>query len=123
MTPDEMRARLSSLEDKMRDRLYINAPDLRRLLIAARGRLPRRILRRAQELMEFEARLAHPAMAATTDAARFRETCAIVEDALRSVPDGKYRRRQWWGTTGLVAVRVLTVLAALSTFLWWKSSL
>lgn len=104
----------------MADRLYLPRQDLRGLLRAARGRLPRPVLRQARELVDVRARLASPATAKTLNVSRARATCDLLERALAQVPEGKYRRRFWSARVGGVALNLLLVIGLVTAFLWWQ---
>ncbi|WP_179379138.1 hypothetical protein [Jannaschia marina] len=112
--------RIANVEALMAERLYLGRGRLDRQLRAARGRLPRRVLRQARELVEAREMLANPATARTVKANRIAATCDLMERALHAVPEGKYRRRYWSARAGMAALNVLAVIALLAVVLWWR---
>ncbi|MEM8848778.1 MAG: hypothetical protein AAGE03_01950 [Pseudomonadota bacterium] len=111
--------RIDALEALMAERLHVRGGGFRAKLEAGRGRLPRKLRRQAQELADARAMLAMPSMAAKLDARRIEEVCALLERHLRTIPEGKYARRDWSATLGLAALRVLILFAAIGAFLAW----
>jgi len=116
----DLLSRISALEDAMADRLYLPKQNLASLLRAARGRLPRPVLRQARELVDVRARLENPATAKALNLQRANATCDLLERALAEVPEGKYRRRFWSARVGSAAMNVLLVLLLFGAFLWWR---
>ena len=117
---DDLKARIVRLEETMSDRLHLRHAGLGHQLRAARGRLPRAILRQGRELAEAKARLANPATAKALNVSRLAATCDLMERALAAVPEGKYRRRFWSARIGMAALNVLAVIALALLFAWWR---
>lgn len=114
-----LKDRIGGIDALLGTRLHLSG-SLKDKLAAGRGRLPRVALAQARELVEAQARLANPATARTLDPSRVEATCAMLERHLAAVPEGKYRRRAWSGLFGIIAVRILIVLALLLTVLVWR---
>lgn len=116
---NDLQQRIEGVERLLSDRLHLNGR-LDGMLRAARGRLPRRVLRQAAELVDARKRLANPATAKAVKPERVAATCDLMERALQAVPEGKYRRRYWAARAGMAALNVLIVIVLLLLFVWWR---
>lgn len=117
----DLSARIDALERRLAERLHLRAgAGLPAKLRAARGRLPRRALARARELVDARALLASPGAAAALDAGRAHDTCALLERHLDAVPEGKWRRRARAALWGRIALQVLVVILLVLAVLRWR---
>lgn len=119
---DDVQRRIRAIEILMSDRLHLTHGRLDGLLRAARGRLPRGVLRQGRELVDAQARLANPATARAVRIERVTATCDLMERALRAVPEGKYRRRYWSARAGVAALNLLAVVGLFALFMWWRGA-
>lgn len=111
--------RIDAVETLLAERLHVRGGGLGAKLRAGRRRLPRRLGRQAQELVHARAMLDAPGAASKLDAHRIGAICARLEDYLRSIPAGKYARRDRSALLGLAAWRVLVLLVAIGALLVW----
>jgi len=110
--------RIHQVDALLGTRLHVDGP-LRVKLQHAQARLPRTLRKRAGELVQAQQLLQNPVLATRLDPARVVQTCALLERHLKSIPQGKYRRRDWSALIGLAAWRVLLVVAAFAVFAVW----
>lgn len=122
MTPEETRARIAALEGTLAARLNSRRRPLAQQLAAAGHRLPRAARARAVELMEADARLAHPATAHRTDLARIHETCEALERDLARL-SARYVRRDWSAAAGVAGLRLVALGALVTGMLIWRGFL
>lgn len=117
----ELKSRIDALEARMAEQLHLQARSgLPGLLRAAKGRLPKRAIQDAAELVSVRSMLANPGAAGSIDVSRAVETCEMLERHLDAIPDGKYRRRAWSALWGGIALQILVVLALLFVVLRWR---
>jgi hypothetical protein len=121
MQHQDLLDRLDALEALLADRLHLNTRGgLAPMLRAAKGRLPKKALQQAGELVTVRALLASPGAAGRVDVSSAEATIAMLERHLDAVPDGKYRRRAWSALWGGIALQVLLVIVALAVVLRWR---
>lgn len=116
----EMAAALSLL---LHQKLGVKGGGLEAKLARAGRRLPRRIRRQVQDIVEAEKREAHPKLARQIDAAALRRAFAAATKHLEAIDLAEQRRGLLLSVLGSVAIAVLAVFAGLTAFLVWRGYL
>ena len=113
----EMKTRLIELLD---ERLDAKGSTFATKVKSIRGRLPRRVKRSLDFLVEIETRMENPKLAAKTDAARVTAAYGIVRDFLEEVKPGKFAKRRISALIAGIALQVLLVIVLLGVVLRWR---
>lgn len=117
---DVLSARIEAIEGHLARRLHLRRTALPGMLRAARGRLPRPVLRQARELATAKAALSDPAAAQDLNLPRIAATCDLMERALAAVPEGRYRRRARAARIAGAALNLLAVAGLFWAVLLWR---
>ena len=121
MTPEDTpAARASAL---LRDRLGLRGSDLGRQLRKAGRRLPRRIRRDGETIVEADRFAAHPKMSRRID----REAVARADDRLtrhlEAIDPREARRTRLINLAALIAAQILLIAIAVLAVLSWRGLL
>jgi hypothetical protein len=119
-TAGEMAAALSLL---LHQKLGVRGGGLEAKIAHAGRRLPRRIRRRATEIVEAEKREGNPKLARMIDTKALGRAFAEVEAHLKKISASERRWTATLGVLGSIGFGLLTVFAAVTAVLVWRGYL
>jgi hypothetical protein len=120
MTGDDITSRAEEVRQLLSDRLRIYGRSLEAQLPRARRVLPRAVIAEARYLAQSAALAGNPKLLRMIDNAKLARAHVIVVDHLKSIDPGYQRRTRILNTTGIVALNLLIIGAALVGVLVWR---
>ncbi|MBE1283931.1 MAG: hypothetical protein GJ676_11530 [Rhodobacteraceae bacterium] len=111
---------IEKLRLALRAKEGVGGGDLKSALRKARHRLPRRVRKQAQKLVQAAPLAGHPKLCLTLDHADLRKAGTEVLRYLETV-DLADRRKGWWlGMLGAMAFNILALIALVIAVLIWR---
>ncbi|KIN61995.1 hypothetical protein Z946_851 [Sulfitobacter noctilucicola] len=92
---------------------------LSRMILKAGRRLPRRVQKQAQVLVEAERFGAHPKLARQMDGARVSQAYNVCVTYLDGIDVADRRKGRILGIAGAIVFNLLVVVAVFVLWLWW----
>ena len=110
---------MTTIVAQMRDKLGVRANDLQTALAKARHRLPRRIYRQAQLLVQAEPLAQHPRLRQTLDEPSLSAAAGVVQAHLEAIDLADRRKGLWLGMLGGLVFNLILMAVAVGGFLVW----
>jgi predicted nucleic acid-binding Zn ribbon protein len=120
MPPATISQMIHTIEALLETRLAATGRDLRAKVASVRRRLPARVRKQADVLVQMHKRLENPKLALKTDPSAAAPAFTVCRDYLEGIKPHKMRRRKRSALIAGIAFKILVVLIALLVVLRWR---
>ncbi|MGR3616814.1 MAG: hypothetical protein ACU0BB_12315 [Paracoccaceae bacterium] len=116
----EYSALIERVRNALREQEGISGKDLATALHKGRRRLPKRVLRQGQVLLQGEALARHPKLAMTMDLPAMRKSADEICTYLKTIDRADRRKGFWLGLLGGMAFNILMLIVLFLALLYWR---